>query len=271
MTSRFSAVMPPGRALLSAACAATFLSPLLAGSAAAQPAGQGAAGPAAFLFAYHVKPGMQAAFDEGYRRHLAWHQAKQDTLVWYAWYVVSGDHAGLFIDGSFGASFSAFDQRVEPQADAADFAQSAAPFSEPAFRRTFRLRADLSTGQPLEDQKPSPLVQVTCYTLHPGQERQFEEVAGKLRAALAKLAGAPVHSWYELVVGGDSPGYMLMVPHQRWGDFDGAQATLGAILDRAYGAEQARALLKTLAASVDHSSSEMWSYRKDLSYFPPRR
>jgi|SRR5580693_190237 hypothetical protein len=260
--------------------AALLVLPLFAGparqGAAQQPAaGLPAASPAsgaeaaAFLFTYHIKPGMQAAFDEGYRRHLSWHQGKKDTLVWYAWYVTSGDRTGLFIDGSFGAPFAAFDQRVEPPADAADFAQTAAPFSEPAARITYRLRPDLSTGQLLEDLRPSPIVQVTHYTLHPGMEGRFENFAARLRTALARSPGAPVHTWYELVVGGDAPGYLLMVPRQQWGDFGGAQPAIGALLEHAYGTAQARQLLAALAASVARASSEMWTYRKDLSYFPP--
>lgn len=228
------------------------------------------AGTAAFLFAYHPKPGMQAQFEEGYRRHLRWHEEKKDPLVWYGWYVSSGERTGMFIDGSFGAPFAAFDRRVEPRADAADFAQTSAPFADTAFRSTYRLRRDLSTGQPLEDRRPSPQVEVVHYVLHPGMEKDFEEVIDRLRAALAQAQGSPVHTWYELVVGGESPGYMLMVPRQGWADFEAAAPTLDAVLERAYGPEQARALSQSLAAAVDHVRSELWSYRQDLSYFPAR-
>jgi len=242
----------------------------LTGICRAQPSSSPPAGTAAFLFTYHPRPGMQAQFDEGYRRHLRWHEEKKDPLVWYGWYVTSGERTGMFIDGSFGASFAAFDRRIEPKADAADFAQTSAPFAETALRSTYRLRPDLSTGQPLEERQPSPQVEVVHYVLRSGMERAFEEVIGKLRAALGKTRGVPVHTWYELVVGGESPGYMLMVPRQGWGDYEAAPATLGAILERAYGAEQARALRQSLAAAVDHTRSELWSYRQDLSYFPLR-
>jgi hypothetical protein len=243
---------------------------MVAGPGRAQQDAPEPSGTAAFLFAYHPKPGMQAQFDEGYRRHLRWHEEKKDPLVWYGWYVASGERTGMFIDGSFGAPFAAFDRRVEPKADAADFAQTSAPFADTAFRSTYRLRPDLSTGQPLEERRPSPQVEVVHYALHPGMERIFEEVIGKLHAALRQTRGAPVHTWYELVVGGESPSYMLMVPRQGWADYDAAPQTLGAVLERAYGPAEARALRQSLAAAVDHTRSELWSYRQDLSYFPPR-
>lgn len=223
---------------------------------------------AAFLFAYHIKPGLQAQFDEGYRRHLAWHKQKKDTLLWYGWYVTNGERLGLFIDGSFGSSFGAFDQRVEPQADAVDFSQSSAPFCEQASRSTYRLRQDLSTGQPLESRQPSPLVQVTHFVLHPGMENRFEEVLGKLQAALKRAPAAAIHTWYQLVVGGEQPSYMLMVPRSGWADFDTDPDSISSVLMHTYGADQARGLLKNLSEAVDHAQSEMWSYHKDLSYFP---
>ena len=243
---------------------------IVAGLCRAQQDSPQPAGTAAFLFAYHPKPGMQAQFDEGYRRHLRWHEEKKDPLVWYGWYVTSGERTGMFVDGSFGVPFAAFDRRVEPKADAADFAQTSAPFADTAFRSTYRLRPDLSTGQPLEERQPSPQVEVVHYVLHSGMERIFEEVIGKLRAALTQTGGAPVHTWYELVVGGESPGYMLMVPRRGWADYDAARQTLGSILERAYGPQGAQALRQSLATAVDHARSELWSYRPDLSYFPPR-
>jgi hypothetical protein len=243
---------------------------ILAGLGRAQQDSSQPPGTAAFLFGYHPKPGMQAQFDEGYRRHLRWHEEKKDPLVWYAWYVSSGERTGMFIDGSFGIPFAAFDRRVEPKADVADFSQTSAPFADTAFRSTYRLRPDLSTGQLLENRLPSPQVEVVHYVLRPGMEKAFEEVIGKVRAALKQTQGAPVQTWYELVIGGETPGYMLMVPRQGWADFETPQKTLGAVLEGAYGAEQARALRQSLAAAVAHTRSELWSYRQDLSYFPPR-
>jgi hypothetical protein len=78
---------------------------------------------AAFLFAYRAKPGMDAAFAEGYRRHLDWHAARGDSLAWLAWTVVDGPQLGTFVDGAFGIAFKAFDDRVDPRGDAADAAR----------------------------------------------------------------------------------------------------------------------------------------------------
>lgn len=210
---------------------------------------------------------MQALFEEGYRRHLRWHEEKEDPLVWYGWTVVTGERIGLFVDGSFGGPFSQFDARPEPQADVADFAQTTAPFSEPAFRSLYRLRADLSTGWPLEDRRPPPLVEVTRYRLHPGREQDFERFLGALRATLEATPKAPVHTWYELIVGGAHPGFMLMVPCHGWGDYAGSR-TLTGLLEGDREDAEARALVDLFQNAVAETVSETWQYRRDLSYFP---
>ena len=225
-------------------------------------------GDAAHLFGYVPKQGVDARFDEGYRKHLEWHRGKRDPLAWYGWYVTSGERAGMFIDGSFGAPFAAFDRRVDPAGDAADAARNVTPFATPAFRASYRLRREFSTGFPLEQWQPSRNVQVFRYTLHPGAGRRFEAVLRALHEQLQQDRDAPMHTWYELVSGGPSPGYLLMVARDDWQSYDshgdGMEALLAAVEDAGRGA----GLLDEYAASVTSVESEGWSYREDLSYFP---
>jgi hypothetical protein len=224
-------------------------------------------GDAAHLFGYYPTQGQAARFDEGYRRHLAWHRDRRDPLPWYGWYVASGDRTGMFIDGSFGAPFAAFDQRVDPAGDAADAARNVAPFAKAAFRASYRLRREFSTGFPLERWHPTGSVQVFHYTLHPGAGRRFEAVLRAVRELLMQDDGAPVHTWYELVSGGPSPGYLLMVARDDWRSYDTDGDDVEALLAAA---PDARRLLDEYAASVATVESESWSYREDLSYFPAR-
>lgn len=234
----------------------------------ARPVHAQAPGEAAFLFAYHPKAGMQALFNEGYRRHLAWHRAQDDPLVWYAWYVVFGQRTGLFIDGTVGIPFAAFDARVDPAGDGADFAQTTAPFADVAFRSVYALRRDLSTGTPLEEEHPSALVQVFRYTVHVGKESQFEGVLRAVRTALERAEKAPTLTWYELAVGDEHAGYMLMIPRNTWADYDEAEASVRAILQRGYPSAEAAEFLTAFSESVKRVESEVWLYQSTLSYFP---
>ncbi len=217
-------------------------------------------GDAAHVFAYWPKKGMEDRFDAGYRTHLQWHRSRRDPLVWYGWYVYDGDRAGLFVDGSFGAPFAAFDHRVDPAGDGADADRNVTPYADTAFRASYRVRRELSTGFPLEQWKPTKRVQVFRYTLHAGTRTRFERALSAARANLAKQAGAPVYTWYEKVVGGAAPEYMLMVARDDWKSYDEHSVAL----DDLVGPER----LQDLAAAVDEVRVETWLYREDLSLIP---
>lgn len=230
-----------------------------AAPALAQAAGLRDSGDAAHLFAYWPKEGQKERFDEGYRAHLQWHRDRRDPLVWYGWYVSSGERIGMFIDGSFGAPFAAFDQRVAPKDDAADAARTFVAYATDAFRASYRLRREFSTGFPLEQWKPSKSVQVFHYTLRPGTQARFERFVLAVRGALLKRDGAPAYTWYEKVVGG-APGYMLMVARDDWKSYDAHGAAPETLV--------APAALEDFTAAVAEVRSEIWSYREDLSLIP---
>ncbi|TWI06315.1 hypothetical protein IP90_00581 [Luteimonas cucumeris] len=218
-------------------------------------------GDAAHLFAYWPKKGMEDRFDQGYRAHLRWHREKRDPLVWYGWYVYDGERAGMFIDGSFGAPFAAFDRRVDPAGDGADAGRNVTPNADTAFRASYRLRRELSTGVPLEQWRPSKSVQVFHYTLHPGTTQRFEAVLRAARAALQGRSDVPPHTWYEKLVGGAVPQYMLMIARDDWSSYDRYPGGLDGLLD-----DPTHRI--DLAGAVAEVRAETWNYRADLSLVP---
>ncbi len=238
-----------------------FLALWLAFPAAAQPASTRDSGDAAHLFGYRAKAGMRARFDAGYRRHLQWHRAHRDPLVWYGWYVTDGPNAGMFVDGTFGAPFAAFDRRVDPQGDAADGAANVTAHADSVLRASYRLRREFSTGFPLERWRPSPSVQVFRYRLRPGTQAAFERALAAARARLRGIADAPAHTWYEKLTGGALPEFMLMVARDGWASYDRDPAGLEALLHESDA-------LDAYAASVESVEAETWTYRADLSLIP---
>ncbi len=225
-------------------------------------------GDAAHLYGYFAKPGMGAQLDEGYRTHLRWHKARRDPLVWYGWYVGHGDRVGMFIDGSFGAPFAAFDKRVDPAGDGADAQKNFSPYAQTAFRASYRLRRELSTGFPLEQWKPSKSVQVFHYSVRPGTAARFERAVRAARESLLRQADAPSHTWYELIVGGETPGYMLMVARDGWAGYGARGESLEWLVAGVPDTARRQGLLEDLAASVAEAKVETWDYREDLSLIP---
>jgi hypothetical protein len=225
-------------------------------------------GDAAHLFGYTPKAGMEAQFDAGYRKHLDWHKAHEDPLVWYGWYVTHGPRMGMFIDGSFGAPFSEFDQRVALADDVKDADRNVAPYADAAFRSVWRVRRDLSTGTPLEEWKPSAMVQVHTYKVRLGKAKQFEQIVKRMRTvAEANGAGAKgTFTWYEGIGGVDNE-FILMLARDGWGAFD-SPGDLEGILSTIEDPTTRRELLSGYAAFVEDVSSEVWRYRSDLSLIP---
>lgn len=243
---------------------ASFLSAELAegplaevlGRAVAQPpcepsGGQGEARDAVALFAYRPRPGMDSAFEEGYRRHLAWHRAHRDSLAWLGWTVLSGVHAGMFVDGTFGNRFAAFDERVEVRADAADAAANVTAFADPVFTQMYRLRRELGTAAPLEAARPGPMQEVLWLTVRPGAAETFEGALRSLRRG--ELNDFAV---YERVLGGSVPAYLVVTQLSTW----------QALQD--HGAVVSAAILRAAGDALIGAESEIWRYRADLTYIP---
>lgn len=203
---------------------------------------------AAFLFAYDVDRGKEAAFEAGYAAHLDWHADHGDQLAWYGWYVTSGPRTGLFIDGTFGVPFAAMDQRVDPAGDGADMTAKVLPFAKARTYSALELWAEVSTARTLEDHKPTAVVDAFAVTVAPAKILAFET------ALRAQPKGRPV-AWYRTVSGGSAGSYLALVPRQGWVD----------LAERPRGPTGLLGKAAILTTSVE---VESWSYRPRLSRIP---
>lgn len=210
-------------------------------------------GDAAFLFAYRAKPDMDAAFAEGYRRHLDWHAQRGDSLSWLAWTVIDGPNLGTFVDGAFGIRFKAFDDRVDPRGDAEDGARNVTAFANPTSRGVYRLRRDLGTAARLEAGRPAAMQKVVRLTIRPESVRSIENA---LRPVASRRRGRGLgYAVYERVSGGDGPALMLIAQLAAWADLEDPDA------------DPSRAVITGLGSAVVRVESEIWSYRPELTYF----
>lgn len=243
----------------------TFLSVVLACGSPVT----GAAERAGFLFAYYPKEGRRDEFDLGYRRHLEWHRERNDRLVWYAWYVASGERVGMFVDGTFGLRFADFDQRIAPAEDAADFKRTVAPYSDVAYRKVLELVPELSSATPLEERSPPASLEVLTCLVAPGREMKFEAAIKRLVGTSGGDSGLGF-AVYRQLSGGKQPAYLLMIPRENYASFAsaGVFTSLDRMVARSLAGGAREQTLEDLALSVREVYSEAWSYREDLSYFP---
>ena len=234
-------------------------------AAAAGARGQDAGATLALTFAYSPR---ESATDlaGGYKRHLEWHIANNDPILWYAWFVVEGDRVGHFVDGAYDVTGAEFDSRPDPAGDAADATATFLPAVQMEYRRVFRLRRDLGTSSFLEDRKPSALMQVVYYHVKPGAQIQFE-------AAASVIAGAARQkeldfTLYEMLTGASGPLYAMYVPLDGLRSFDDTAVSLESVARSAMKKNTLASALADLAVATRSTTSEVWSYRADLSLIP---
>jgi hypothetical protein len=79
---------------------------------------------------WKLKPGAGSSFTWGYKKHLDWHRANNDTWSWYAWFFVSGPRVDQFIDATIDHPWSDFDHSVKPAEDGPDVDGHVEPFGD---------------------------------------------------------------------------------------------------------------------------------------------
>lgn len=224
-------------------------------------------GDAARIVVIRPKDGLAQGFEDGYRRHLAWHRDQQDPWTWYGWSFVLGERVGQFIDGTFGHAWSDFDQAVDPAGDAADVAANVAPFADVVSHAAYELLPALST---LRLPDSSAYLELTTYRLEPGRDSLFEEllhIAHRTRRTGIDGEPALEFAWYRLVSGGAPGEYLLMRPLGRFSDLQSAGGFFADLLDRRV-SESVGTVAAALDLAVADVRSELLRFRPDLSYLP---
>jgi hypothetical protein len=213
------------------------------------------------LYFYSIK--NQAAFEEGYRRHLSWHVSQKDQLVWYAWTIESGLRRGEFVDGTFGASFAGLDARPDLSGDGADFVRNVSAQVTALDIETWMLWRETSTATPLEDRKPEAVLDVFLLEVEPAETEMFERRITLL--AKTKLPATRL-SWYRLTRGGGLTRYMLLLSRNNWADVESAGPTLSEMISRAY--SQTPAEVNEALRYVRSYRNETWEYEPRLALMP---
>lgn len=208
---------------------------------------------AARIVVWQPKPGKDTEMEEGYKRHLGWHQKNADTWNWYGWNIISGDRDGFFVDGTFFHPWSDLDNPVSPAADGADNAQNVYPYGD------FRSVASYETTPALTHMDgsglQSPLMTFYYFDVQPSEAGKLESAAAKVLSSLPASVRCVI---FRPVTG--TSDYLLMVASDKTSELSDQAATARKLFDNL--AHD----LKT--SSLISSRVETGSFRRDLSYLP---
>jgi hypothetical protein len=225
--------------------------------------------PVAEVILTHVKPGMTKAYEEGRKRHSAWHKTQADKWGWLTWEVASGDDLGAYVTGSFAHHWKDFDdwEAKLGRGDAADVEINLNPSTASARLSYYQVLADISRPGP-DPTKPAKMSAIVHFLLKPSKEAAFREAITRIHEAIGKTSWPATYTWYVLVNGGEGPHYVLAMPHDSWASMEELDPPFPAMMAKAFGSYEASRLMSVLDDSVKAQTSEMLVYRPDLSYVP---
>jgi len=215
----------------------------------------------------NVKPGMEAQYEAGRKAHMAWHKAQNDTWAWNVWETVSGPNTGQYGVGTFGHNWSDFDNpSVSDEADEADFQDNIAPYVNPPVIQYYASLPKVSRGW----EGTPKMLEIIDFHVEYGESQTFNYLIRKFHEAIGKTNWPVQYEWYALVNGGKRGTYVLVLPRGSWAAFKGPEKPFDAMLEEAYGRQEAEALLHKYSKIVKYTENAIIETRPDLSYIPEK-
>ncbi len=222
------------------------------------------------VFVVRPKPGMTQQFEEGRKRHNEFHRKQNDTWAWQTFQVETGEAMGSYVTVTFGHTWQDFDTweaKMGP-ADAADAGTNMGPYIAGETNGFWVYLGDFS--RPPESTQPRKMSEVFHFMVNPDAEEKFVYAIRKIHEAIGKTNWQPhqPYAWYGLANGGETPHFVLVLPHNSWAEMAEPEVSFDAMIEKAFGREEAEPLLRSLSETIRHQWTETLLYRSDLSYVP---
>ena len=213
------------------------------------------------------KPGMEQQFEEAVKKHIAWHRQQKDTWSYTAYQVEAGEDLSQYVVVTSGHRWEDFDGRTAfDAADEADYLANVAPYAQSIGSIFSIFRAEVS--RPLPGGEIAPLSVAIRTHLNPGTTGDFTYAVRKFHEAIGKTNWPVNYVWLERVSGSEVPTFVLLLPRKNWAAFNPLEKPLAAVLEEAYGRQEAEALLSKYYKTIHCQTSIILRHRPDLSYVP---
>ena len=214
-------------------------------------------------FLLPVRLANVAQFEEAYLRHVEWHRQQGDTWTWDTWSTVTGD-LGTYIVITDGHTWADFDAPpFDPVADGADAMAQFGSLVESVTGGFARLMTDVSRPAAAR----MPLARVIDFEVKEGMDGDFLQFVRKINEAAEQVNWTDHYVWLASV-GGSGGDYILVVQHENWASFAPGEMSAEAVMEEAFGRQEATALWDMFFNAVESASERIWTYRPDLSYTP---
>lgn len=248
---------------------ATCVVLLAAGSAAAQNT-QGQPGTIANIERQTPKNGMVKQYEDARKAKAEWHKQQKDTTPLLVSEILTGEHTGDYLVGSFGQHWADFDHpTISAEADFAEYSKLIVPYVDKMVNAYYEFLPKWSNPAPDMSAK---YIEVITFHVRYAKTDDFRSAVARVAEARQKSNSTVHNSWYRLVNGGPGGTYVLTYDRADYASMadDPAVKPLRDVLREAFGEQEAFTVVERLQASIEGTSSELVQTRPDLSYVPAK-
>jgi len=216
-----------------------------------------------------LKPGTAKQYEDGRKAQADWHKQQKDPVPLMVWETISGDDSGTYIVGRLGQHWADLD--VPPAQDKAEleaYEKNVGVYVESLITRYYELMP--KDSKPTDSMAPTKFSEIITYVVKSGKEEEFHSAITRATEAIDKTKWPVHYYWYELVNGGRAGTYVLVIPHDKWADFEDNpnMKPFAEMLNEAFGHAEAASILNRFDTSTESDTSSILEYRPDLSYLP---
>lgn len=109
------------------------------------------------------------------------------------------------------------------------------------------------------------MAEVVVFQLHFGKSGQFYETLPKLAQVMDKYKSSVRFEWFELLGGGETPLFMVIVPQANWSGFEMLKESVMDQMVLLVGKQKALTVLDRTGTSVKSQRRDLVRLRQDLS------
>jgi hypothetical protein len=215
------------------------------------------------------KSGMVPQYEAGRKQKAAWHKQQNDPQPLLVWEILSGENTGTYLVGRVGQHWADLDKPAIPEeTDKAEFQKVIGSYVESVTTQYYEFIPKIS--KPTEDKMPSKFSEVLIFHLKYGKGSDFRTAIDRVHEAAQKTKWPVNYLWYELVNGGPTGMYVLVLPRKSWADFEDKPDVkpFRDMLKDAFGQAEADSVVDQINHSVEKEITEISQFRPDLSYLP---
>jgi len=216
-------------------------------------------------FFVRVQPQNVEDFEENVVAHSRWHRDQNDPHAWPTYQAMTGPQLEYVTLSTL--PWSDFDTpAVDPAADLAHFASSAARYAESVESSIWT--AIPNSGSPPANPLEYPIVQVIEFEINSGGEGGLMAGIRAFKAAV-DAAGADLRYGWSMVQSADGPPAAFVAIWARsFAELGAPGPTPIEILSAAVGPAEAGVIADAFSRSTTTRASRIWTLRPDLSYIP---